>query len=151
MRLQRTFICFAGIFFAAGLAASQAVAGERPEVCDFEIEVNALRAGSPTAPLSGTKDVTAKARIVKGTAPAGTVVNTQLTIAVTTGGVITSTKTAPETIRLGVGQGGQGAKLQMQIPSSCVNGVVGFVATFVGKDVEGDDCIGTRRISRTCS
>jgi hypothetical protein len=151
MKLQRTFIYMAGIFFAAGLAVSQAVAGEHVPVCDFEIEVNALRAGSPTAPLSGTKDVTAKARIAKGTAPAGTVIETQLTIAVTTGGVITSTKTAPEMIRLGVGKGGQGAKLQMQVPDSCVNGVVGFIATFVGKDIDGDECVGTRRLSRTCN
>ncbi len=149
MKLQRTFICFAGILFVAGLTASPAVAGDpAPPVCDFVIEVNALRAGSPTATVGGNKDVTAKAQIAKGTAVEGTVIDTNLTIEVFDGATVISSKsTGP--IRLGVGKGGKGAKLSMSIPQ-CNSGFVVFQATFTGDDNDGDECIGTRRISRAC-
>jgi hypothetical protein len=150
MKLQRTFLYFAGILFAAGLTASPAVAGDpAPPVCDFAIEVNSLRAGSPTATVGGTKDVTARARIAKGTAVEGTVIDTNLTIEVFDGTTVISSKsTGP--IRLGVGKGGKGAKLTMSIPR-CNSGAVTFQATFRGVDDDDDECIASRRISRACS
>jgi hypothetical protein len=150
MKLQRTFICFAGILFAAGLTASPAVAGDPdPPACDFAIEVNALRAGSPTATIGGTKEVSARARIAKGTAVEGTIVDTNLTIEAFDGATVISSKsTGP--IRLGVGKGGKGAKLTMSIPQ-CNAGFVVFKATFTGVDNDVDECVGTRRVTRSCS
>jgi len=46
MKLQHTLICITGIFIAVGSTESQA-GGPLPE-CQLSIEINALRAGSPT-------------------------------------------------------------------------------------------------------
>ena len=80
MKLQRTFICIAGVFIAVGFAASQASAGTGVPGCsagtaEMEIDVNTLRAGGGRTIVTSPNDttqVTSKARILKGTAPAGT-------------------------------------------------------------------------------
>lgn len=150
MKLQRIFSCITGAFIAVGFVASQAGAGTEPPVCDFGIEINALRGGSPTTPfgLNATKDITAKARISKGSAPDGTTVVTQLRIDAIDGGTVINTqKSFP--ITLGVGKGGQGDKLTMLIPR-CDAGSIDFKATFTGQDDDGDQCIESRTINKIC-
>jgi hypothetical protein len=121
-----------------------------PEPCGFEIEVNALRAGGKTVRVgpSQTVDVTAKARIQKGTAWPGTTVDTTLTIeAVDDTGVIDTETSAP--ITLGVGKGGKGDKLTLDT-TRCDGGYIEFVATFSGEDIDGDYCAGTETIRKAC-
>ena len=156
MKLQRTFICIAGVFFAVGFTASQAAAGGPNPGCTdalgnaMEIEVNALRAGAKTVAFGPNQstNVTAKARILKGTAVSGTVIDTTLTIEAVDGTeVISSNSTGP--IRLGVGKGGKGAKLSLAVPQ-CRSGYIDFVATFLGTDAENDLCEGTRSLRKQC-
>jgi len=157
MKLQRTVIWIAGVFCAVGFAASQASAGTGNPGCtapdtemEMEIEVNALRAGGKTVVTSpnDTTKVTAKARILKGTAITGTTIDTELSIEAVTGGqVISQNSTGP--ITLGVGKGGKGAKLTMAIPQ-CEGGWITFVATFLGTDADDDACEGTRTLRKQC-
>jgi hypothetical protein len=150
MKLQRMFCCITGALLAVGFVASQASAGDRVPVCDFALEINALRGGSPTTPfgLNATKNITAKARISKGSAPSGTTIETQLIIeTIDDGAVIDTKKSFP--ITLGVGKGGQGDKLTMDIPS-CSSGSIDFKATFVGDDDQGDECTVSKSINKTC-
>lgn len=163
MKLQRTIICIAGVLFAVGFAASQAPAGTGVPGCGteadpetgegfMEIEVNALRAGGKTITTgpNQTVNVTAKARILKGTADPDTVMDTTLTIQAVDGvTVVGSASTDPGAIRIGVGKGGKGAKLSVPV-TSCNSGFTEFVATFAGVDAENDPCIGTTDIRKAC-
>ena len=117
----------------------------------MQIEVNALRGGSPmvTAGLNQTRDITAKARILKGTAVSGTTIDMSLQIDAVDGLEVLHTRIVSP-IRLGVGRGGSGDKLRMNIPH-CNSGFIEFVATFYGPDGEGDLCEGTRTIRKTCN
>jgi hypothetical protein len=116
------------------------------------IEVNALRAGAKTV-MTGpneTVDVTAKARILKGTAVPDTTIDMTLTIEAVTppgGTVIGTNSTGP--ITLGVGKGGKGAKLAVDT-QQCVGGIIEFVATFFGKDQDADECWATRTLRKEC-
>jgi hypothetical protein len=123
------------------------VSEPHPE-CDFAIEINALRGGSPTVTVNSTKNITAKARIAKGTAEDGTTIDTQLRIDAIDGGQIIDTQSSGP-IRLGVGKGGQGDKLSMNIPQ-CNSGSIDFDATFSGVDDDADPCVETRRITKVC-
>ena len=160
MKLQRTFICIAGVFFAVGFAASQAVAGGGVPGCGtvadgggngfMEIEVNALRAGAKTIAfgVNQSRNVTSKARILKGTADSGTTIESTLTIEASDNiGVMSTVSEGP--ITLGVGKGGKGAKLSMAIPR-CSGGTITFVATFLGTDSEDDLCEKSREIRKQC-
>ncbi len=149
MALQRTIICITGAFLAVGFAASQAGAG-LPLPCDFEIEINALRGGSPTVTVGvdETKNITAKARIIKGTALSGTTIDTKLLIEAFDGLQLISFRSALP-IQLEVGKGGQGAKFSLRIPQ-CDSGSIDFVATFTGTDELGGFCEATRSINKTC-
>jgi hypothetical protein len=150
MLLRRSFGYYtASILAAIGLAAPQAFAGEGNSQCDFEIEVSALRAGSPTVTVGGTKDVTAKARIAKGTAATDTVVDTMLVVDASDGGVVIDSETVGP-IRIGVGKGGKGGTVTLSIPR-CNSGFIDFIATFSAVDSGGDPCEGTRRIIKECS
>jgi hypothetical protein len=118
----------------------------------MQIEVNALRVGGKTvsAGPNQTVDVTAKARILKGTAVSGTTLDTTLTIEAVTppgGTVIGTNSTGP--IALGVGKGGKGDKLPVSVPH-CDGGFIEFVATFFGKDQDNDECWGTRTLRKEC-
>jgi hypothetical protein len=155
MKLQRTFACIAGVFFAVGFVASQAGAKSLPTCTDSQgysmmIEVNALRAGAKTvsAGPNQSRDVTAKARILKGTAVSGTTIDMSLTIEAVDGETVISTNSVGP-IRLGVGKGGKGAKLSLDIPQ-CNSGFIKFVATFLGVDADNDLCKGTREIRKEC-
>jgi hypothetical protein len=160
MKIQRTFICIAGVFFAVGFAASQAVAGGGVPGCGtvpdgggngfMEIEVNALRAGAKTIAFGAnqSRNVTSKARILKGTAEGGTTIESTLTIEASDAiGVMSTVSEGP--ITLGVGKGGKGAKLSMQIPR-CSGGIITFEATFTGVDGDNDACEKSRIIRKDC-
>jgi hypothetical protein len=140
-------IYITGVFIAVGSAESQAQTQD-PEPCGLSIEINALRGGSPTVSPTeteaDTKDITAKARIVKGTAPKGTTIETTLTIEAFDGSELIAEQSVPG-IRLEIGKGGKGKKLTMNIPQ-CDTGVIEFVATFS----EGDTRCATRAIRKTC-
>jgi hypothetical protein len=158
MKLQRIFICIAGVFFAVGFAASQAAAGTGVPGCtdadgnQMQLEINALRAGAKTV-ITGanqTTNVTAKARILKGTAVPGTTIVTELRIEAVTppGGAVISTNSQPG-ITLGVGKGGKGAKLSMAV-GRCTDGFIDFVATFWGVDEDNDTCTVTKPLRKQC-
>jgi hypothetical protein len=147
MTLHRAIIFTTGAFIALGFAEAQA--GDPPEPCQLTIEINALRGGSPTvtAGENQTRNITAKARIVKGTAPKGTTIDTTLQIEVKDKSEVIHRQTKSP-IRLVVGKGGQGAKLLMNIPQ-CSSGSIDFVATFFGNDGNGP-CEATRTINKIC-
>jgi hypothetical protein len=151
MSFQRTVSCITGVVFAIGFAATQASAGTGPEECPLAIDINALRGGSPTVSVNTVKNITSKARIAKGSAPSGTTMVTQLVIEAIDGdddSVIDTKSSSP--ITLGVGKGGQGDKLGMQI-SRC-NNSIDFVATFteVGPCIADECCTASESISKTC-
>jgi hypothetical protein len=133
------------------------VTGEPPPCRDsqgnsMEIEINALRAGGKTirASLDQTVDVTAKARILKGTAVSGTTIDTTLTIEALDGATVIGTNSTPfEAITLRVGKSGNGAKLTVDVPQ-CTAGFIEFVAIFVGTDGYGDGCRQTRKLRKEC-
>jgi len=146
MTLRRTIICITGIFIAIGSAESQA--GGPTPTCPLSIEVNALRGGSPTVTVNAPKNITAKARIAKGTAPSGTTIDTTLTIDAVDGlKVIHTRSSSPH--RLEIGKGGTGDKFPMNIPQ-CQTGFIDFVATFSGNASNGALCEGTRTIRKEC-
>jgi hypothetical protein len=150
MKLQRMFCCITGAFIAVGFAASQAGAGTDPPICDFAIEINALRGGSPTTPYGpgAAKNITAKARIQKGSAESGTTIVTDLVIRAYDSGGEVDVKRSDD-ITLGVGKGGQGDKLTMS-PRRCDSGSIDFTATFTGRDDDNDVCTASRTITKTC-
>jgi hypothetical protein len=156
MKLQRTFICIAGVFIAVGFAASQAGAGTGIPGCSagpakMQIEINALRAGGKTLVTSPNKTmkVTAKARILKGTAPSGTTMDTTLVIETLVNGVVDSAASEPG-ITLGVGKGGKGATLTLLTENCGNDDLIEFVATFTGLDEDNDKCEQTRILKKGC-
>ena len=158
MKLQRTFICIAGVFFAVGFTASQAAAGSGTPGCGvtgdegfMKIEVNALRAGGKTVVTSpnDTTKVTAKARILKGTADKDTTMATTLLIQAFIDGVVIGEGTAGP-ITLGVGKGGKGATITVATESCGDEGFIYFVATFEGVDGDNDLCMGERTLRKFC-
>jgi len=158
MKLQRIFIYIAGVFFAVGFAASQAAAGTGVPGCSqgpigpISIEVNALRAGGKTVVTSpnDTTKVTAKARILKGTAPSGTTIAATLSIEAKDGDTVLDIQTTTfEAITLGVGKGGKGASLNL-LTEECLSGFITFTATFAGVDEDNDPCVGTRILRKEC-
>ena len=145
MTLQRAIIFTAGAFIALGFAESQA--GGPPPPCQLQIEINALRGGSPTVTVGSPKKITAKARIAKGTALPGTTIDTTLQIDVVDGStVIKTSSSSPH--RLVIGKGGTGDTLLMDI-DRCLSGSIKFIATFFGNDGNGP-CEATRTINKTC-
>jgi hypothetical protein len=145
MTLQRAIIFTAGAFIALGFAESQA--GPLPP-CGLTIEIKALRGGSPTVTVGSPKKITAKARIAKGTAPAGTTIDTTLQIEAIDGSTVIKTNSSSPH-RLVIGKGGRGDTFPMEI-SQCISGSIDFVATFFGNDGNGALCEATRTINKTC-
>ncbi len=157
MKLQRIFICIVGVFSAVGFAASQAAAGTGTPGCGtvgpigiMVIEVNALRAGGKTIVTSTNKTtkVSAKARILKGTAEPGTTIVTTLSIEAFDGAVSIGQASKP-LITLGIGKGGKGATVQLST-QQCDSGFIDFVATFTGLDAENDVCQQSRTLRKEC-
>ena len=119
-------------------------------ICSLVIEVNTLRTGGKKvrAGANQTVDVTAKARILKGTAQPGTVIDTTLTIQALDGTDVIGTNSAGP-IQLEIGKGGKGAKLPLDIPQ-CNTGFIDFVAEFSGVGANGSLCEETRTLRREC-
>ncbi len=121
-----------------------------PCSCDFVIEINALRGGSPTVAVNATKDITAKARLAKGsTLPDTTVAATLQIDAIDGAELIDSQSSGP--IQLEVGKGGNGDKLSMNI-NQCNTGSIYFKATFSVPvpSCSNNPCSATRTISKSC-
>jgi len=117
-----------------------------------EIEVNTLHtAGSKVqAGPDQSVDVTAKARIRKGTAPAGTILPTTLEIRAFDGSIPIGRNATPESaIELEVGKDGNGATLPVEVPR-CTTGSIRFWATFTGLNLDRLICNGARTITREC-
>jgi hypothetical protein len=149
---QRIVVLSAGFLLAIGFGLP-ALAGVPPQTCDATIEINAFRGGSPTVSVGSVKNVTAKARLQKGTGPADqTLNNTTVTIdAMDASGVVDSQSASGVT--LVVGKGGQGAKLGLNI-SRCDGGSIDFFATFTGtSSTNGEECTATteRPLTKTCN
>jgi hypothetical protein len=121
-----------------------------PQGFSMVIEVNALRAGGKMVQVGPgqTVDVTAKARILKGTAVPGTTLDMTLRIEAVDGTGVVDTETS-DPITLGVGKGGKGDKLTLDA-TRCDGGYITFVATFYGVDVDGDSCEGVRQLRKEC-
>jgi hypothetical protein len=130
---------------------NSAFLGEQaPCRCDFAIQINALRGGSPTVTVGSTKDITAKARIAKGSALPDTKVDAALRIDAIDGTeVIDSQSSSP--IQLEVGKGGNGDKLTMNI-DQCNSGSIDFEATFFVPEptCSNNPCTATRSIRKAC-
>jgi hypothetical protein len=146
MTVQRAIIYITGVFIAVGFAVSQAGAQELE--CKLSIEINALRGGSPTVTEGGTKDITAKARIQKGSAMPGTTIDMDLTIEAFDGAISISRQFVPA-IQIEIGKGGKGKKLRLNAPI-CDSGSIDFVATFSGTADNGALCEVTETINKTC-
>jgi hypothetical protein len=146
MSFRRTIVYISGILSACGLAAPQA--GAQTPACTLVIEINALRGGSPTVTVGETKNITAKARILKGTALPGTTIDTTLQITALDGSDIVNAKSASP-ITLEIGKGGDGDTLAMNI-TQCLTGSIEFVATFSGLDGNGALCQSSETITKTC-
>jgi len=122
-------------------------------MCGAEIEINALRGGSPTVTSGGTKEITSKARILKGTAlPDATVTDTMLAItAYDSLGNVVDDAISPERFTLVVGKGGQGDKLSLNIPVCNPGEVFEFESHFAGTGPSGADCVRTSDpLRKTC-
>jgi hypothetical protein len=120
--------------------------------CWLTIEVNALRGGAGHANSGGTKEITAKARIVKGTAPLdATVDDTTLTITSLIGDLIVDQKFSTG-LTLVVGKGGQGDKLRMDVPVCAPGQTIDYVAHFSGTaSTNGAICeVTSGKLSKTC-
>jgi hypothetical protein len=139
---------FMMVLCCVALPLSAAKAGP-PIECDVTIEIKALRGGSPTISVPGSKDITAKARIQKGTGPADqTLDNTSLIIEAFDGAALVDTEISPDLLTLVIGRGGQGDKLNMRIRrvNQCVSGFIDFFATFTGtSSTNGAICTHTSR------
>jgi hypothetical protein len=124
-------------------------------VCDTELtlEINALRGGSGHVLSGGTKDITAKARIVKGSSLPDTTVNdTLLTVTSYVGLLPTQSRTSTSPFTLEVGKGGKGDKIRMDVPACAAGQTIDYVAKFVGTaSTNGATCeIESGRLSKTC-
>jgi len=123
---------------------------DNPPPCSFEIEINTLRAGGKTISTGPghTADVTAKARIRKGTAASGTTIDTWLTIQARDGAARIGANSAGP-ITLDLGKRGNGVKLPVEVPQ-CNSGSIAFLAAFRGTDSSGGFCEAFRTLFKDC-
>ena len=149
MRLQ--MLRFLMVLSCVALPLSAARAGSQVG-CDVTIDINALRGGGPAVNVPGTKKITAKAKIEKGTGPADqTLDNTSLIIEAFDGATLVDTQMSPDLLTLILGKGGTGDKLTMTV-NECVSGFIDFVAIFTGtSSTTGLICTETsRKLRKEC-
>lgn len=152
MKCNKVIVLLASWALVVGFGAP-AFGGPGQLDCELVIEINALRGGSPTVPSEGgTKDITSKARILKGSSePDATVVDTTLTITALAGETVLDQQVSPELLTLVIGQGGVGDKLSMNIPGCTPGEIIDFVSHFSGYGPNGALCEATSdRLSKTC-
>jgi hypothetical protein len=143
---------FATVYTYTQARAQFEVVSIDPPFCPALIDINALRGGSPTVTSGGTKDITAKARIRKGTAPLdATVDDTTLTITSYVGPLVVDQKVSGP-LTLVVGKGGTGDTLTMDVPACNPGQTIDYVAHFSGTaSTNGALCEATSgRLSKTC-
>ncbi len=147
MRLQ--MFRFVMLLCCAALLPLSAAKAGPPSICDVTIQIKSIRGGGPTVNVPGTKNITAKALIQKGTGPADqTLDNTSLIIEAFDGATLLDTQISPDLLTLVVGKGGQGDKLTMTI-FECVSGFIDYFATFTGtSSTNGATCTETSRALR---
>jgi hypothetical protein len=144
MWFQKLFL-FLAVLCCASWPLSTAKAGG-PLGCDVTIQIKTIRGGGPTVNVPGTKDITSKALIQKGTGPADqTLDNTSLIIEAFDGAALIDTQISSP-LTLIVGKGGTGDKLRMTV-NQCNSGFIDFVATFSGiSSTNGSLCVETSRV-----
>lgn len=151
VKAERSLVLILGAV-ALFLLAVPAFAGVVEPECTATIEVNALRGGSPTVSADANKNITAKARITKGTGPADQAINdTTLTIdALDPSGPVLDSAAFPTTFTLVVGKGGQGGKVGLTV-DTC-DSSINYVATFTGTQSDnGAMCTKvSRELNKTC-
>ena len=139
-------LCFAAL-------PQTAAKGGGPIVCDATIVVKSIRGGSPTVSVPGTKNITAKALLQKGTGPADqTIDNTTLIIEAFDGANLVGSDMSPKLLTLVMGQGGRGDRVTVTV-NECLSGFIDFQATFTGtSSSNGGVCTKTSRVLRkTCN
>ncbi len=141
---------FVMVLCCAALPLSAARAGPAVE-CDVTIQIKSIRGGGQTVNVPGTRNITAKALIQKGTGPADqTLDDTTLIIEAFDGATLIDTQISPDLLTLVIGKGGQGDKLNMTV-NECVSGFVDFFATFTGtSSSNGSTCSASRTIRKEC-
>ena len=147
MRLQ--MLRFLMVLCCAALLPLSAAKGGSEIDCDVTIQIKAIRGGGPTVTVPGTRNITSKALIQKGTGPADqTLDNTSLIIEAFDGATLIDTQISPNLLTLIIGKGGQGDKLTMTV-NQCVSGSIDFFATFTGtSSSNGTICSETSRVLR---
>ncbi len=146
MRLQ--MFRFVMLLCCAALLPLSAARAGPPMECDVIIVIKSIRGGGPTVNVPGTKNISAKARIQKGTGPADqTLDNTSLIIEAFDGATLVDTQISPKLLTLVLRtRGGQGDKLRMTV-NECVSGSIDFFATFTGtSSTSGGTCTETSRL-----
>lgn len=170
MKLQRTFIYIAGVFFAVGFAASQASAGTGtlgcnppglPNLMEIAVRIDG-KSKNPNSPISTGANKTAKStthgELKKGTAPKGT----QFAVTVTyevfdgteSGGVLLDSVTEPGvTIKTqqNFARIGGPPHSQLLAVTQCTTGKLTFVAEYRGQDEDGEDCVGKESDQADCN
>ena len=139
-------LCFAAL-------PQTAARGGGPILCDATIVVKSIRGGSQTVSVPGTKNITAKALLQKGTGPATqTLDNTSLIIEALDGANLVGSAISPKLLTLVMGKGGQGDKVTVPV-TECLSGFIDFQATFTGtSSSNGGICtISSRLLRKTCN
>lgn len=151
VKWNRVIVLLASWVLVVGFSAPAFAGIPEPE-CELTIEINALRGGAPTTPSGETKDITSKARILKGTAEAtATVTDTVLTIRSYAGDLVVDEQVSPTLLTLIVGRGGLGDKLTMDVPVCTPGDIIDYVSHFAGTGPNGALCEATSgRLSKTC-
>ena len=151
MKCNRVIVLLASCVLVVGFSAPVFAGIPQPE-CELTIEINALRGGSPTVPSGGTKDITSKARILKGTAEAdATVADTTLTITTYDSLGVEYDIQQSLGLTLIVGRGGVGDKLTMLVPTCNLGDEISFTAHYSGIGPNGAVCEATSgRLIKSC-
>ena len=139
-------LCFAALPQTAAM-------GGGPILCDATIVIKSIRGGSPTVSVPGTKIITAKALLQKGTGPASqTLDDTTLLIEAFDGMNLVGSEFSPKLLTLVMGQGGRGDRVTVTV-NECLSGFIDFQATFTGtSSSNGGVCTKTSRVLRkTCN
>ncbi len=140
-------LCFAAL-------PQTAARGGGPILCDATIVIKSIRGGSQTVSVPGTKNITAKALLQKGTGPAGqTLDNTSLIIEAFDGANLVGSDMSPKLLTLVMGQGGRGDRVPVTVSGECESGFIDFRATFTGtSSSNGWICTETSRVlQKTCN
>ncbi len=151
MKCNKVIVLLASWVLVVGFSAPVFAGIVIPE-CEHTVEISGFRGGAGHAISGGTKDITAKARIVKGTAPLdATIDNTTLTITQFIGPLVHQQEISTG-ITLVVGKGGQGDKIRFNVPNCVPPQEIDYVAHFSGTaSTNGATCeVTSGKLTKTC-